>query len=302
MAQRVIGKALTSQEKKKVTKRIKEVRVEIGFNIGDPITYDLIATVQTWILSRFNYRSDIRTFNKQDFFNTQAFEWLMLDDYLDDDCDGMGYALIEFFIRVLSMPRHLVHRVACTTETLEGHFVCWVISVDSIYYQVENRVMYPRTLRYMRDVVGYTYMAWSTMSREDIKIDRWYEPAQKVQDIIDATPKGLSADLIAYTLEGRGKDEVIDNLTLEEAKAGKLSSLKAGAVDMLDSVKYVDKSKTLITSVTQLIAGMGIFIGSMKENSETIAIVAGLVIIGYGVIHWYLRGVTTKSLKAKDDI
>jgi len=66
MAQRDQNKALTKEELDRVHERIKEVRSEIGFTVGDNITYDLLYKVLKWVNSRVDYHTDQEEYKATD--------------------------------------------------------------------------------------------------------------------------------------------------------------------------------------------------------------------------------------------
>ena len=294
---RKINTPITKNERKKIEIAIKRARREIGFELGNSITIDVLNNLQSWLLKRFKYTGDHRNFKISDYHNPLSFEWLMLDNVLFDDCDGFGMATLKAYNIILKIPKHKIFRVSCLTEepNPEGHYVAWVKADDGIIYQMENRVLYARTLRYMRDVVGYTYWDYSSMEAKYMKDDIWMKAEGMVERTIRATPKGLSADLLALVREGRATDAVSE----DGRKALKLSTIKYGAVSMLDSVKYLNVSKTLMTSLTQGITSLGILGDAILNNRGSIGIVIGLLVLAFSAVQWYNRGVTTKSLKSK---
>jgi len=261
---------LTKEEKAVVEKRILEIRSELGITKGQ-VTLANIAKILTWYLKSFNYQSDAVTFGKEDFWNTLAFEWFLLDGILWDDCDS-GYVLIAAIILIIGISdRTRVCRVSCRTETGEGHFVVWVKSDSNIWYQVENRIRVPRTVKYMRDM-GYQYWHYSTMAPKDIKTNKWYSAEARAAKIIYETPAGLEAD------------EVIEDMTTEEV------------------ISAIPKSRTMQfgTGVgATTISGSVIALASQADwKIVAMFLLAGLAIAG-GI--FYFRLVTVKPIRFTRD-
>ena len=268
MAQRNPKKALTKEEKDRVALRIKAVRKELGFTIGDPITYELLAKVVLWVNSRVNYLNDLDNYGKPDFWNTLAFNWLMLDDYLDDDCDGSGYVYIAFCLYVLKMNVRNVYRVACKAETGEGHFVTWARASNNIIYQIENRMNVPRTLRYMHDL-GYRYMQYSDMSPNNIKKDKLFNAENFVMKEIYKTP--LSA-------QGNEPDVPVTSMVKATAKSKTLS------------FGVFDKALTTGGAILATLAS--------QADWKVVALIGAYGILSLGIVY-YIRSVTYEPLEFK---
>jgi len=263
-------------------------------------------------LKRFQYTGDERNFQKSDYHNPLAFEWLMLDNVLFDDCDGFGMAMLKGYHQILKIPKKRIYRASCLTEepNPEGHYVSWVRADDGIVYQLENRVGWARTLRYMRDVVGYTYWDYSSMEAKYIKKDVWMKAEGMVTRTVNETPMGLTADLIAMVKEGRSEKKSSKRVsvkrkpkrTKEIEKAAVISTIKGGAVGMFESVKYINLSKSLMTAAAQGLGSLGVLAEAVVNNRGPIIVGLGAMALLFAVVHWYNRGVTTKSLKTKSSI
>jgi predicted transglutaminase-like cysteine proteinase len=268
MAQRDVTKPLTKEEKSVYIRNIAEIRKELGYEVGDDITYELLDKVLKYVNARITYEYDSENYGKTDFWNTQAFRWFVVDGYLLDDCDGSGYVFIGMALHVLKIhPKH-VFRVSCATETNEGHFVCWVRASNGILYQIENRLRQPRTLRYMHDF-GYKYWQYSDMSPANIRKDRWYNAENKVMKEIYKTP-----------ISAPGNEPT-----------GSLAT----------AIKNTAKSKTLTFGIfDKLLTTVGGVLGTLATVNDWK--VAGLVVL-YGLISlvvvYYIRSITYEPLEFK---
>jgi hypothetical protein len=265
---RDVTKPLSDTEESVYIRNIAEIRKELGYEVGDPITYDLLDKVLKYVNSRITYAYDSVTFGKSDLWNTQAFRWFVVDGHLLDDCDGSGYVFIGMALHVLQMPPENVFRVSCATETNEGHFVCWVKASSGVIYQLENRIRKPRTLRYMHDF-GYKYWHYSNMSPNTIRKDIWYKAENRVMKEIYKTP----IDALGNEPDG----------------------------SMLTAVRATNKSKTLSFGLfDKLLTTAGGVIGTIATVNDWK--VAGMIIL-YGVISlgvvYYIRSVTYEPLEYK---
>ena len=284
MAQRNPKVKLTNEELAIVEKRTLVLRATCEAYVGKPIeelSYAHLKWLHQYFLANFNYKTDEVNYNKDDYWNTMAYSWLILDGYLDDDCDG-SYALIEGMIRILLMSKDTVCRVACQAESGEGHFVSWG-RINGIWYQVENRIKQPRTLKYMRDM-GYEYWYYSTMEPKYIKKNKWLNAPQRVATIIYNTPKGLEADDSDFTIE---------------------------------KAIRVDKSKTLLKDWLATGAGITTFISGLSNHgSEVVETLQanqgnmaqflnpqylGAFMTILGLVGIYLRTKTSKDIDLKSD-
>jgi predicted transglutaminase-like cysteine proteinase len=201
-SQRDASAKLTKEELKLIEEKIKEVREEL--NISYPMknpSYEVIEKIYRYVIDRFHYVSDDYNFGKVDFWNTLAFEWLMLDDQLFDDCDGCGMSMLEFAVKVVGVDKSNLKAVACQAESGEGHFVGLIKADDGVWYQVENRLpMFgdkPRSVKYMRDI-GYEY--WHIMSLNDRK-KKWVKAREFISGAIYDTPDNLEADVEEITFK-----------------------------------------------------------------------------------------------------
>jgi len=270
MSKNYFGRKLTAQEIAIVESKIPLIREEIGFVLGDPVTYELLNKVQIWIMKHFRYESDGYIFNKEDMWSTIVFDLMVLEGIIEDDCDGFGYAIIEFAIRILQINPNRVYRVACAAETGEGHFVTWIKADDGVTYQLENRVRKPRTVKYMHEL-GYEYWYYSPMDKKHISKNLWKNAPQKVMNIIYETPRGqLQAD----------ED---NDMTFSEV------------------VQHIPNSRTLQFGTG--VAGATVFgstLTSLATQSDwkipLIFAVTGLIVAG-GI--FYTRMITTKPLRSR---
>jgi hypothetical protein len=263
--------------KKELIPSITGVDSHIGL-----LSYDQLAKLQTYLLTKFHYVSDDWQFNEDDLWDTTVWaEAILCDDFFDDDCDGFGYAVLGILYYVFGYSRNQLERVACRTETKEGHFVCWVPADTGVIYQMENRVKKPRSVKYMRDL-GYEYWHYSKMTN----VDRWFNAEKRASQIIYNTPNNLESDKAEFSI----------------AKALR-----------------VDKSKHLVKGWFQTVAGVAISIKAMllssagalastvQMNKHELSQIIDLKYIGLfitllGILDIYIRTVTNKDVNAKRSI
>jgi len=178
---------------------IDDLRKLVGEPQNGRLTYEQLSILQTWLLERFDYKSDEYIWNESDHWDTTAWMQMLLwdkkilphhrDKGIGSDCDFWGYALLGVLYYVFGYSKNDIFRVACATETNEGHFVVWVKDEIDIYYQMENRVQKPRSIKYMRDL-GYEYWHYSSMKN----VGKWFNAKKKVALIIYDTPNNLASD------------------------------------------------------------------------------------------------------------
>jgi hypothetical protein len=234
------------------------------------IDYDELKRLQQWALERFIYVSDEAQFKVSDMWSTEAYDKMMRDGILKEDCDGFSYFIIEALVKVFQLPKENLFRVSCSTETGEGHFVVWVKThPEGIIYQVENRVRVPRSLVYMKEL-GYSYWHYSDMTRTD----RWFNAEQRARDIIASTPSNLKSDKPIFSVK------------------------KAFAVH---------KSKTLTVGWVQIVTGfvttMLPWLQSNEGYLERIISTesVGILMILLGFMAVFLRTITSKDIDQKAD-
>ena len=265
-------KKLTKAQLAKVEAGIAKLRVELGYVEGrTEINLDQLKRAHAWIWSMFHYKSDSYTFNKDDFWDTEVFDrmllsWLSGGDKVEDDCDGFGYAILELLYRVFNVNKAHLRRVACAAETGEGHFVAWVL-VDGVWYQTENRTYDPKPVATFVKK-GYTFWYYSDLNH----IEGWYNATGEVENIVRDTPSSLAAEEPAVTL---------DNYTA------------------------VSKSRTLMKEWATKISGIALVVASQlpawRSDLEHLLTpsVIGFLMIASGVIGIILRVKTTKPLAYK---
>jgi hypothetical protein len=249
---------LTEEELLIIEQRLSQMRQEMGIEYG-VASYRNLQKILDWYHANFHYQSDAITFGKDDFWNTMAFSWYILDGTLWDDCDS-GYALIEAIERIIGLDsnteRKRIRRVSCKTETGEGHFVVWVKADDDIWYQVENRIRIVRTVKYMRDF-GYQFWHYSNMSAEHINTNKWFDAEKEAARICYETPSGLASD---KKMEDMTTEEVIsavpESRTLQFG-TGVGGTTLTGAVIAL--ANQADWKIVLMFLVAGLIVAGGIF-------------------------------------------
>jgi hypothetical protein len=274
-------------------KRSKELKQIIT---GDPnykglLTYDQLAKLQTWLLKRFDYQSDDYVFNKDDLWDTTAWKEALLAKDIQwhghpkgmfgSDCDSFGYAVLGILYYVFGYSKSHLERVACATETNEGHFVAWIQSKEGVVYQMENRIRKPRSVKYMRDF-GYEYWHYSKMTN----VSQWFDARKRASEIIYNTPSNLKSDRAEFELK---------------------------------KVFKIHKSKFLIKDWTQVFGGLIITVKSMlilnaNEIANTLEAhkqdlsmfidgkYIGITVMILGFVGLYLRTVTDKDLNLKKSI
>ena len=269
MAQRDMNKPLTSEEMRRVEAKIVQLRQEFGFKVGDPLTYEMLNKGHKWVYKRLRYGSDSKVYGKDDHWNTMAFYWMLLDDYLDDDCDGEGYVHIGMLLLIFKVNSLNVCRVACQTEGGEGHFVAWVKADDGIWYQTENRIQNMMTVKAMRER-GYEYWHYSTMAPRDIKPGKWYDAGKKAREIASDTP-----------LNGVATEAEEPNMTVGEI------------------INKIPHSRQLQYGTGYGAAGAAAAVSLASQSDWKVVAIFGFF-IAVGVFgFFYTRYITTKSLITK---
>jgi hypothetical protein len=258
------------------------------FKKGDRLlSYRELARLQTWLLKRFDYVSDGWQFNKNDMWDTTAWKRAMVchiglikgdNGKFQGDCDDFGYAMLGILYYVFGYTKSQLERVACKTETGEGHFITWIQANDNVIYQMENRVRKPRSVKYMRDL-GYEYWHYSKMTN----VDKWFNAEKRASRIIYDTPANLESDKPEFSL----------------AKALR-----------------IDKSKTLLKDWIQTIVGLFIGIKTailsapnevadiLSANKSDLTNIVSNEVLGFtiavlGFIGIYLRTITNKDVDHK---
>jgi len=272
---------LTEAERKDMfAERIMELQEYFGItdNTSGTISYTNLDKALNWVLDRFDYTPDNYEFNEDDFWDTEAFRKMVLQGFLKDDCDGAGYALLEILFRVFLVYKKNLYRVACRTETGEGHFVAQVNASDGITYQVENRVRKPRSVRYMRDK-GYEYMHYSPMTR----VDRWYNPDKRMADVIYNTPANLASDKPSFSVS-------------KALRIGKSKSLIAHWTTV--GIGAISSTVSTVVSMS------GDVVSNLQANQSNLAqfmspTYLGVLMVILGLIGVYLRTVTNKDIDSK---
>jgi len=272
MSKNYYGRKLTAQEIAKVEVRIREVRDDLGFTVGDPITFNRLKEALTWVKSNFKYQSDGYVFDRSDFWSTIVFDLMMLEGMTEDDCDGAGYGIIEFLIRVFGMDLARVFRVGCQTETNEGHFVVWARADDGVYYQLENRIgNTPRTVKAMHDK-GYIYWYYSSMERKYISKNKWFNAMAKMKQIVYDTP----------------------NNTPIEAEEPHMT--------IGEIVRATPDSRTLQYGAGYMGGGLAVAAGLANQHDwKVVALFGAYALIG-GLGFYYFRSITTRPLDRRKNV
>jgi len=247
---------------------IKELRDRVNNIEGNSRLYYLqLELIQNYVLSKFNYIGDDKQFKLGDYWDTTAWMKCLLaeEDGWYGDCDEFGYAVLGILYHVFGYKSTDIFRSSCAAETGEPHFVAWAISEEGVYYQMENRIKRPRTVRYMRDL-GYEYWLFSSM----LNTKKWNKAPNKVKDIIYNTPPNLESEKPRVTLR---------------------------------ALTAVDTSKTQVNNWIQIVGGLTTAIVSLATTvesvSQTTMLIAGIVLSVFGAIGLYLRAVTYEEVERK---
>jgi len=245
------------------------------------LTYWQLQALQTWLIDKFDYVSDDYQFDEADYWDTTVWMEAILLDRFTDDCDGFGYAVLGILYYVFNYQKKDLYRVACATETKEGHFVAWAVAAEGYTYQMENRSRYIRSVKYFKDL-GYNYWYYSPMTKPNV----WFDPTQKLGRLLVETPSNLAADKARFRI-------------------GKIFE--------------VHKSKTLIKEWGSAVIGTVVSAGGFIMNHPTDlastiqsnqhwfmqifdAKTVGLIMIALSFSGLYLRAVTDKDVDIKRDI
>lgn len=258
--------------------RIEDLQKFFGITKSGRITYDQIKQAQTWVLKRFVYKSDDYMFNKEDFWDTEAFKKMLLQGYLQDDCDGFGYAILGLLYRVFRVPKRDLYRVACLTETQEGHFVVQVRDVNGIVYQVENRIRIPRSVKYMKDK-GYTYLNYSPMTR----VDSWFSAPRHMAEEIYKTPNDLASDKAQFSITKAFR------LDKSRSLINHWTTVTLGGITTAFST-FTNAGSQIVSTLQANQSNLAQFISPTN---------LGILMVVLGLIGVYLRTVTDKDIEMK---
>jgi hypothetical protein len=270
---------LTNERKKQLfNNRIAELQAFFVVDKSNPNrSYKTIKTAHQFIMRFFTYTPDEDMFQKADFWDTEGLAKLLICGFIKDDCDGAGYPILELLYRVFLFAKKDLYRVACGTETNEGHFVAWARGSDGYLYQVENRLQEPKSVKFMRNK-GYEFWDYSPMTR----VDRWFKAESFVSKEIYKTPNDLASDKPKFTL----------------SKAFR-----------------IDKSKTLIKNWASVAIGSTVTIVSqnsrdivdtLQANESNISkfldpSTLGIIMTILGLTGVFLRTVTNKDVDEKKE-
>jgi len=266
------------------TNRVQQLKEHFGQDEVQPNTviptYAKLKTIHSYVMSHFKYTSDMVAYNKADMWDTEVFRRILICGVLKDDCDGAGSAMLQLAYYVFGFKKDMIYMVACATETNEGHYVTWHQCDDGIYYQIENRVRKPRTVKYMREF-GYDYWDYASLTSPM----NWKKAKQKVANIIYNTPNNIASDAPEFSFRKA--------LSVDKSK-------------MLVKDWFGFISGTTITVVSVVKDNASELVNTLQSNQHNLsqfidAKEVGILMVLLSVIGIYLRTVTHKDIDEKRD-
>ena len=261
-----------------------KLRSEVGSSVDGRLTYSQISKVQLILLNHFIYISDDSQYEKADFWDPTSYMDAMFafsqNGKFKGDCDSYGYAILGILYYVFRYNKKDLYRVACGTETGEGHFVAWARSSDGYLYQVENRLQEPKSVKFMRDK-GYEFWDYSPMTR----VDKWFKAESFVSKEIYNTPNNLESDCAEFT--------VSKAISVHKSKTLVKEWFQLASGAAISTVSVVTTNPDAIASTIQANQG------DLSQFIDGKFI--GLFIAGLGLVGIYLRTITNKDVDHKDN-